>query len=235
MFYIINKNELNQNSSKIKFFIKYIVNFLFRFKFFRVNFFYLLPNYKFFKNLSSLKLDKNSTIIDLGANVGNVALYLSDIFGSKIYCYEPNPNCFNYLKKIFKRKKNITIYNKGASNNSRSQKLYFSENDKYKTFFFDGSSYDKEKGNICTSNFLTTKNENINKILSRHKSIDLLKIDIEGWEYKIIKAVIQNLYKIKVVYVELHESSPKQKILYSQTLQLLKKKKLLGKKVFLWI
>jgi len=235
MYYIINKRESNQNSSKIKFFIKYLINFLFRFHFFRVNFFYHLPKYKFFKNLSSLKLDKNSTILDLGANIGNVALYLSDIFGSKIYCYEPNPNCFNYLKKLFKKKKNITIYKKGVSNKSQSQKLYFSENDKNKISFFDGSSYDKEKSNIQTSNFLTTNTENINKVLSRHKSIDLLKIDIEGWEYKIINTVIRNLYKIKVVYVELHDSSVKQKILHSKTLQLLKKKKLLGKKLFLWI
>jgi hypothetical protein len=93
----------------------------------------------------------------------------------------------------------------------------------------------KKKSNVSNANYLTTNGENIDKILSKHKSIDLLKIDIEGWEYKIIHSIIRNLYKIKVVYVELHDSSFKQKKLYFKTLQLLKNRKLLDTKIFLWI
>jgi hypothetical protein len=233
MYYTINK--LNHNYSKIKLFTKYFINFIFWSKFFRINYFYYLPKYKFYRNLNSLKLHKNSTILDFGANIGSVALYLSDIFDSKIYCYEPNPECFNYLKKLFKNKKKVKIYNKGVSNKSQKLKLYLGEKNKNEISFFDGASYDKEKSNVSNANYLTTNAENIDKILSKHKSIDLLKIDIEGWEYKIIHSIIRNLYKIKVVYVELHDSSLKQKKLYFKTLQLLKNRKLLDTKIFLWI
>lgn len=231
MYFVINKSH--HNSSKIKLFIKQFINFFFRFKFLRINYFYHLSKYNFYKNFNYLKLDKNCTILDFGANIGSVSLYLSDIFDPKIYCYEPNPECFEYLKKIFKNNKKIKIYNKGVSNKSQKLKLYLSKENKIS--FFDGASYDKEKRNVFSKNYFTTNTENVDKILSKHKSIDLLKVDVEGWEYKIIHSIIRNIYKIKVVFVELHNSSFEQKKLYFKTLKLLKKRKLLNTKIFLWI
>lgn len=82
MYYII--NQLNHNSSKIKLSVKHCINLIFSSKFFQINYFYYLLKYKFYRNLNSLKLDKNSTILDFGANIVSVALYLSDIFFKNI-------------------------------------------------------------------------------------------------------------------------------------------------------
>jgi len=214
--------------------IRPLINFFFKYKFLRVNFFYYLPKYKMYKNLNFLNLNENSVVIDFGANVGNFSLYIYDKFNSKLYCYEPNPYCCQYLKKIFNKNPKVKIFNKGVSNTSTILNLYLAKSDSAKYSLAEGCSYSKNKTNVSSENFIKTKTENIKKILLKYKYIDLLKIDIEGWEYKIINHVIKNIYKIKTVYIELHQSGVEQKKNYYKTLKLLKKKKLLNNKIFMW-
>ena len=44
----------------------------------------------------------------------------------------------------------------------------------------------------------------ISELLDEHKYIDLIKIDIEGYEYEIIPELITNKNKIRFVIAELH-------------------------------
>ena len=39
-------------------------------------------------------LDKKSTVLDIGANIGNVSSYIIEKSQSKIYAFEPNIFCF---------------------------------------------------------------------------------------------------------------------------------------------
>jgi FkbM family methyltransferase len=235
MYFLVNKaNNNNNNFLKLKILIKIFCNFFFNFKFIRINFFYHLKKYKDYNDLNSKNLNSQSVVLDFGANVGMFSLYISDIYNSKLYAYEPNPNCVNYLKKLFYKNKKVKIFNKGVSNKSERLKLYFSENDKKKIETFDGCSFDGEKKNIDIKNYSIVKTVDIKKILSKHKQIDLLKIDIEGWEYKIINFILKNINKIKYIYIEFHISSNKQKKNYNKILKVLKSKKLLNRKIFLW-
>jgi FkbM family methyltransferase len=234
MYFQLDKGNNNNIFLKLKLLIKIFANYLFNFRFLRLNFFYHLSKYKNYNVLNSKNLDSQSVVLDFGANVGMFSLYISDIYNSKLYAYEPNPNCINYLKKLFYKNKKVKIFNKAISNKSKSLKLYFSKNDKKKIETFDGCSLDSKKENIDLKNYRIIKTINIKKVLSKHKYIDLLKIDIEGWEYKIINYILKNMNKIKYIYIEFHFSSNKQKKNYNKILKFLKSKKLLNSKIFLW-
>lgn len=215
---------------------KKLILILFSFKFLRVIFFYYLPRFKLIKQYKKRfnHLSSDSTVIDLGANIGEFSSYIADKYNSKIYLYEPNPNCFFILKKIFNKNKSVKIFMLGVSNGIGKKKLYFHHNDKNKDSFFAGCSFDNKKYNVDTKNFISVKTTGIQNILSSHKTIDLLKIDIEGWEYKIIKPILKNIKKIKCILIELHYKSDHYRNKYNELIKIFKNNKLLNKKIFLW-
>ena len=77
----------------------------------------------------------------------------------------------------------------------------------YIIFFRKNNKHYKIKiGNKFIKNYQTS----INKILKRKKNV-LLKIDIEGAEYKILNEIIKNSKKIQCLIIEFHNIQKKQK------------------------
>lgn len=190
-----------------------------------------------FKNnpeIKKLNLNENSIILDIGANVGNIAIFLYDNYKSYIYCYEPHSKCYSILKQYLKNYKKIRIYKSAISNKKKISKLYFpttlTKND-----ISSSSSLDVSKNNIDKNNFIKVKVLNINDVIKKYKKIDLIKIDVEGEEYKILPSLIRNIDKIGIIYCEFHKKSLKQKQMYKKNLKILKNKNLYNKKVFEWI
>jgi FkbM family methyltransferase len=211
----------------IKLFYKKIRSFFSKYQILREYIIYNTPKYKKYHVFNNLT--QNSCVIDLGGCVGDVSEYISDKYNSYIHCYEPNQRCFDILKKKFKKKKKIKIYNSAVSNFSGKAKLYLSKLN-YKNsnliIFSQSSTLDSTKNNINKKNFLNVKVENISNILKKFNYIDLIKIDIEGTEYKILDALIKNKYKIKRVVCELHEKSYLQMKSKIKIIKMLNKKKL---------
>jgi FkbM family methyltransferase len=187
---------------KINFFLKKLKYLTKKIYFFRIVSYFILPRYKPFKKLT---LNKDSLIIDLGANIGDKTQYFHDRYKCKIICYEPNKIAFNILEKRFHKLSNIICINKGVSKNEKEKKLYHHkeyENDKLD--FSQGSSFLENKSNVNSKNFDYVQTLPISELLDEHKYIDLIKIDIEGYEYEIIPELITNKSKIKYVIAELH-------------------------------
>lgn len=219
----------------IKFFLKLIRNVMLKSYFIRNAIIYNLPIYKKYSILTGL--NQNSVAIDLGASVGDVANYIYDKNKCNLECYEPNKICYDLLNKKFANNKKVNTYNLAVSNVSKNQKLYLSNlNFKKKNLliFSQSSSLDRDKKNINSENFIYVRVININSILNKFKYIDLIKIDIEGAEYKILDKLIQKKSKIGKVVCELHEKSNKQIILKKRILKILKRKKLLNNWFFEW-
>ena len=92
-----------------------------KFKFIRILIYSIKNKYKIFQNFN---LNKNSLIIDIGANQGEVSQYFLDQFSCKIEAYEPNPHAFEKLSNRFRYNNNVKCYNKGVSTNHSNRKLY---------------------------------------------------------------------------------------------------------------
>jgi FkbM family methyltransferase len=162
-------------------------------------------------NKAIVSLDKNSVVLDIGANIGNVSSYIIEKSQSKIYAFEPNIFCFEVLFRRFLDNPRIKIFNVGVSNYSGVSNFYLHEKSKGINDFsyLESSSLKKEKDNISEKNSVKVNVINITEILSKFKTIDLIKIDVEGSEYEIVPFLISQRHKIKTVLCEFHGSPKK--------------------------
>jgi len=151
---------------------------------------------------------KKITLVDVGANLGGYTdMIIKNIDINEIHIFEPSKKCFEYLKKRFDRKK-IYINNKALSNINKMSKFYENE-------ILSQSSLHNTK-NRFNSNL---KNTDIYKVecLTLDKYfhnqdkkivIDLLKIDAEGEDLKVLEGASKLLKnkKIKLIKIELLNS-----------------------------
>jgi FkbM family methyltransferase len=121
---------------------------------------------------------KNATYLDLGANIGLSCLYFKD-WAKKIYAVEPSKDNFEALLKNTKQYKNIECFNYGIGPDNRKVPLYKTVEDSTpQTFMPRNVPWSAELAyTIRIDDFF--KQNNI-------KHIDVMKIDIESYEYVVL-------------------------------------------------
>ncbi len=168
---------------------------------------------KFLKKILSNDIN---VLIDVGSHKGE---YISNIIKNfkynKIYSFEPNPKIFDELNKKLSNKKNIKLNLLGVGDCEKIEILHqnlessstsineLNTSSKYfkKKYFFLNPFNNKlitrpiEIKVITLSSFI--KNNEI-------PNIDLLKIDTEGYELKVIKGLGEEIKKIKYIHFEHH-------------------------------
>ena len=155
---------------------------------------------------------------DVGAHKGETLKLFSNNFNIKeFYCFEPSPANFNYLKKkISKLNNNIKIFNFGFGENKSVLNFNQLEESSSSTLveINQDSNYYKKKNKIL-SIFNLKKNEDkiinveissLNDFMEEQSinKIDILKIDTEGFEFKVIKGAKEKIKDIKYIYFEHH-------------------------------
>ena len=159
---------------------------------------------------------KFSTVIDVGFHHGEYILGIKKNFNIKeIHGFEPNPVAYRILKKNVNNLTGINIYNCGIADvkedkilnqnieSSSSSINLLNKNSKYykkKYFLFNFLNLKK------VSNSVTIKAINLANFIDEKKidKIDLLKIDTEGYEFKVIRGLGENISKIKLIHLEHH-------------------------------
>lgn len=130
-------------------------------------------------NLKKIKLHQNPIIFDLGGHIGTFSIFISNFFKNKcsIYVFEPDRTNYKILKHNIEINKVSSITAKNIAISDYNGKGFL-RNEKMNTdaYFLD----DKRKDSNCLVSTLPSMVRENNV-----KRIDLLKIDIEGGEYKI--------------------------------------------------
>ena len=116
----------------------------------------------------------NSTALDVGANIGNHALYFSDYF-EKVYCFEPNQEVYRLLTLNAEQAGNLTCLNVGLSNENKKSYLNVKKTN------IGASSVSKKSGN----NSQEIELKSLDSLLIKER-IKLIKIDVEGHEYQVL-------------------------------------------------
>jgi FkbM family methyltransferase len=132
------------------------------------------------------------TFVDVGANIGAYSIGLSPFLNKgKIISFEPNPRAIQYLEENIRHNKlkNITVNRLGLSDNLEKATLYNTSNLTTASLNVIKNSDQKEETSLITLDKYC-KDNNIDKI-------DILKIDIEGHEYKAIKGAVEIITKSK--------------------------------------
>lgn len=155
-----------------------------------------------FDFLKDKKFENINTIYDCGSFIGGSIIKFSKLFPhSQIYGYEPNDENYSLLKKNTELIKNVKINNLAISNVVQQNQLYGSEKGVCSyTLIKDDKNYVIQ--NIQSSTIENEMKKNDNKF------IDLIKIDIEGSEFKIFENE-KILNFLRIIVIEIHDSNDK--------------------------
>lgn len=133
-------------------------------------------------------------VIDIWWFIGESSIYLS-IYNKEVYTYELSLTNYEYLEKNCKQIKNIHYFNWCISNSSNE----------YIEFLDTWSVSSTNKKQQTNWQSIMVKNYNILNLLEEN-NFDWLKIDIEGWEYDILKPIIDAwLFNFQKWIIEFHD------------------------------
>jgi FkbM family methyltransferase len=133
---------------------------------------------------SFLKSVYGQVFVDVGANYGYYSMLLRGNFG-KIYAFEPISSIFKGLESSLEKFDNTECIRKAVSNvNGQLVELSYHGNHGFAETL------------TLASFFPNTK-------------IDLIKVDVEGEEWKVLEGAEQILKRIKSWVIELHDPSRK--------------------------
>jgi FkbM family methyltransferase len=141
------------------------------------------------------KIRPNTTVIDIGANIGDTAIYFAMIPNvKKVFAYEPNPETFSWAKNLINKsptRKKITLINKAISSNGgiiRVGKVYAGD----KMFSYENATQ-MEDG-------IEMESITLKKALKGLRNV-VIKSDAEGGEKEIFNKVnLSNVYALIVEY-----------------------------------
>ena len=146
--------------------------------------------------------DYSGIIVDAGGYIGTSAIALKQIYPkAKIIVIEPSRNNLAILKKNLEGISNIKIVY-GALVGS-SKKTITLKNRGTREWGYTVVS--KPLDNANAKPLQKTPAFVLKDLLGQREEIGLLKLDIEGGEYDLLKNDIKTLKKIPVVFAELHD------------------------------
>lgn len=142
----------------------------------------------FILNYLKEKKCKNTIIFDVGANQGQYANMINKIFKGEcnIYSFEPSKFTFKKLSETTKDIKKISINNFGLGSGEKNEILNYEKNGSGLASIY------KRKLDHFNINQNLNENISIKKLddfcsTNSIKKIDLLKIDVEGYELEILR------------------------------------------------
>ncbi len=124
-------------------------------------------------------LNQDSIIFDVGAYDGSWARKMFGTYHSIIHCFEPVLSIYNQTCDVFKNNPKVHVHNYGLGGETREEQI---------TLLKDGSSIFVDGGQKETIKIVSMK-DIMEQLSINH--VQLLKINIEGGEYELLKHIIQ--------------------------------------------
>ncbi|TAH01559.1 MAG: FkbM family methyltransferase [Sphingobacteriales bacterium] len=157
-------------------------------------------------------VELGDTVLDIGANIGVHSLNLSKMVGKSgsVYSFEPIPFLRDKLNRniSLNRFSNINIMPFALSDSNYTIKTAFSQNGNNGTFFIQNDDSGETEINCVKGDDWANQQQITN--------LKLIKIDVEGFEYKVITGLKETINKYKPViffeydtnYISRANSSP---------------------------
>jgi FkbM family methyltransferase len=147
-----------------------------------------------FSNLKILKrlASKDRIFVDVGANLGYYTVRLAQFFKT-VYAFEPEPNNFSKLKKSIELNNitNVSLFNFALGSKNEELDFYAGGT---------GSTFLKGYLNVPPIKVRVAKGDDI------LPSADIIKIDVEGFEYEVIKGLAKTIHNFNpYLLIEHHD------------------------------
>lgn len=145
---------------------------------------------------------KSDLVFDLGANIGLITKKLIEA-GCFVYAFEPDPEAFKELEKI--NSPRLSVRNVAVWTNEGKTKL-FRHRDWKLSKSHTSSSLISDKKNVDDENSVIVNTIDISDLVLGLKGTKLMKMDVEGAEYKILNYWSRNrlINQFSKIYCEFH-------------------------------
>ena len=155
----------------------------------------------------------NNVIIDVGANRGqSIENFLKIYTNYEIHCFEPLNNLYKELKKKYSHDKNIYLNNHALGEENKESKFFRYHNDVNSSFNRPayGSNWEEKKKIFLNKEKLIEEELKVKVLkldeyfkINNLKFIDLLKIDTQGYEDKVLSGSSEILKSNKINLIQL--------------------------------
>ena len=128
-------------------------------------------------------------IFDIGANAGQFTQACINKYPeAKIISIEANPNLIGSLQRF--RSNNVTVLNNAVSDKSNEMiDFYISNENVLSTAHIDWIKKSRFAGKARWSEPIKIKTVNLDDLIKTYGNPDLIKIDVEGYEYTVMKGL----------------------------------------------
>jgi FkbM family methyltransferase len=163
-----------------------------------------------FINWARRWLRSGGVVIDSGANVGQTLLYFASRPATKVYAFEPNPQCQAWLHECLAAQTgwDVTVVPQGLSDARSTMQLRVPGFTGQQGA--QGTMRPDWYGTVAADTF-SVKVDRLDDFLRARKidRVRLWKLDVEGWEMQALRGAENALraQAIDAIYVELHPSN----------------------------
>jgi FkbM family methyltransferase len=152
---------------------------------------------KEFVDLIKKELNQDKVFVDVGANIGQHSLILSN-YCKKVISFEPLPSIYHQFRQSIELNgyQNIELHNLGCSNNKETREITIDPvNAGGSTLLFHNNSLSNTKKEMVHL-------DKLDDILA-HQKVDVIKIDVEGYEYFVLLGAEKTLANHKpIIFIE---------------------------------
>lgn len=146
-------------------------------------------------------LDANSVVLDVGAYDGEWAAHMVDKYGTHVVAFEIDPDTLPGLVERFRGNSKVTVYDYGL--NDRDDVLALTQRGMGSTVFNEAFESPEPEPRV------RVRVRDVASVLDElgFRSIDLMKINIEGGEYAVLDRLIETAWmsRIRCLMVQFHE------------------------------
>ncbi|MBW6474621.1 MAG: FkbM family methyltransferase [Anaerolineaceae bacterium] len=149
-----------------------------------------------------------NTIFDVGANIGFMTYQLQRRFANaEIYAFEPNPYVFDKLESNYRKQNQVHVFQMGVGDIDGDLKFNINSNTGTSSYLLPGEYHRAHQAKHIKEQKLIPM-VTIDKFCAQEsiKHIDILKLDIEGYELRAIigaNEFISN-QEIDIIYTEVN-------------------------------
>lgn len=152
------------------------------------------------------KINKISTVIDIGSNKGQFILIIKKFFPSaKIYSFEPLKKELILQKKIIGHR-NIKYFNFALGNNNNKIKIHVTSRRDSSSILKPKEDVNKIYSVTNIENIIQKKLDSLFQIKKIKKPI-LLKLDVQGYELNVLKGATKILKNVNYLIIEISYKS----------------------------
>ena len=158
---------------------------------------------------------RGEVFVDVGANIGVHSMTASQNF-RKVYAFEPHPPSADFMEAVLKQRgiQNVTLHRMAVSDGYGHTILHLSPNPGGHSLI---SAVPRKTP--MTRNQIRVPVTTLHWALRYEEQIDLIKVDVEGVEKKVVWGAIPIMGKIKAWVVEIHDNRIKEKQMWSYFFQ----------------